>query len=205
MKRIILTISMCVLLFSMIGGVSEAAGTFDAAYYARRYPDVVAELGTDPKALYDHYMTFGINEHRFQNAQEEADALAASNAAQNVTKYVDIDIANQTLTLYDNGEIRLQTACVTGTSGRNDTPVGTYSIDYKCPGKYLTGRTWKCWVDRWMRFISKGIGIHDATWRASFGGEIYKKNGSHGCVNISHSAAMQLYDMVEVGTVVIVH
>lgn len=37
---------------------------FDAEYYAQAYPDVVAELGTDKDAMYNHYMTFGRNEGR---------------------------------------------------------------------------------------------------------------------------------------------
>ena len=39
----------------------------------------------------------------------------------------------------------------------------------------------------------------------AFGGEIYKTNGSHGCVNLPHDVAEQLFGMVDVGTVVIVH
>ena len=34
-----------------------------------------------------------------------------------------------------------------------------------------------------------GIGFHDASWRNTFGGTIYKKNGSHGCVNMPYAAA----------------
>lgn len=39
-------------------------GMFDAEYYAQNYPDVVAELGTDKEALYQHYVTFGMYEGR---------------------------------------------------------------------------------------------------------------------------------------------
>ena len=39
-------------------------GTFDAEYYAKKYPDVVAALGTDENALYMHYNTFGKQEGR---------------------------------------------------------------------------------------------------------------------------------------------
>lgn len=56
-----------------------------------------------------------------------------------------------------------------------------------------------------MKFTNNSIGLHDASWRKSYGGEIYKTNGSHGCVNLPKEAAYQLYDMVNVGTSVIVH
>ena len=82
---------------------------------------------------------------------------------------------------------------------------GTYKILTKVPGKRLKGKTWNCWVNRWMRFTNNSIGLHDASWRNEFGGEIYKTNGSHGCVNLPKEAAYQLYDMTSVGTTVIVH
>ena len=42
-----------------------ADGTvFDAEYYAQMYPDVVAALGTDADAMYQHYVTFGQYEGR---------------------------------------------------------------------------------------------------------------------------------------------
>ena len=37
---------------------------FDAELYASLYPDVVAGVGNDPQALYQHFITFGINENR---------------------------------------------------------------------------------------------------------------------------------------------
>jgi lipoprotein-anchoring transpeptidase ErfK/SrfK len=117
--------------------------------------------------------------------------------------YIDVDIANQTLTYFVNGAAVLYTPCVTGSPGRS-TPRGLFQINSCVPGKYLNGPTWHVWVDRWMRFCG-GCGIHDATWRKSFGGTIYKTNGSHGCVNIPHDQALALYNMVGVGTPVYVH
>ena len=117
--------------------------------------------------------------------------------------YIDVDINSQVLTYYENGEIKLVSPCVTGKPG-NSTPKGTFSINYTKRGKYLNGPTWHVWVDRWMRF-SGNCGIHDASWRKEFGGQIYKTNGSHGCVNLPHDNAVALYDMVGVGTLVIVH
>ena len=47
--------------------------------------------------------------------------------------------------------------------------------------------------------------VHDASWRGSFGGEIYHGNGSHGCINMPTSKASVLYHMLPVNTPVIVH
>lgn len=41
---------------------------FDAVFYAQMYPDVVAALGTDAGALYQHYVNFGKAEGRLANS-----------------------------------------------------------------------------------------------------------------------------------------
>ena len=48
-----------------------------------------------------------------------------------------------------------------------------------------------------------GIGMHDATWRSSFGGTIYKTGGSHGCINLPHSVAKKIYENIQAGMPVI--
>ena len=53
---------------------ASSAG-FDAAYYAARYPDVAAVMGTDPAMLKMHYDLCGKAEGRFPSAAAE---LAAS-------------------------------------------------------------------------------------------------------------------------------
>lgn len=121
---------------------------------------------------------------------------------QNIT-YIAVNIENQILTYFVNGEPVLMTPCVTGSPGRS-TPQGVFTINSCVPGKYLNGPTWHVWVDRWMRF-SGNCGIHDASWRDQFGGDIYLSNGSHGCVNIPHDQAVLLYEMVGVGTMVYMH
>lgn len=45
--------------------------------------------------------------------------------------------------------------------------------------------------------------MHDGYWRTSFGGTIYKKNGSHGCVNLPPAVAKTIFDNIEKGTPVL--
>ena len=45
---------------------------FDANYYARKYPDVVTVLGSDPTVLANHYNTSGQYEGRFACQAEES-------------------------------------------------------------------------------------------------------------------------------------
>ncbi len=49
---------------------------FDPAYYAEQNPDVTALLGTDPSALYAHYVLFGAAEGRLPKAPEVVDPYA---------------------------------------------------------------------------------------------------------------------------------
>ncbi len=196
--RNILLIAVCAIFSILQFSVTAEAAGFDAAYYAARYPDVVEALGTSQQALLNHYLSYGVHEGRFQNAEEEALGTPLST-------YVDVDITNQTVTYYENGQAVLSSPCVTGDiSKKRATPTGIFAVYGHKKGTYLTGPTWKNWVDYWMPFAG-GCGLHDATWRKAFGGEIYKTNGSHGCVNLPHDIAEQLFGMVNVGTVVIVH
>ena len=49
------------------------------------------------------------------------------------------------------------------------------------------------------------IGLHDATWRKDFGGDIFLKDGSHGCVNLPPEKAKEIFTTIEKGIPVIVY
>ncbi|MBO5551735.1 MAG: L,D-transpeptidase [Lachnospiraceae bacterium] len=119
--------------------------------------------------------------------------------------YIDIDLTKQTLTYYINGGVTISSDIVSGNVSRNcDTPQGVYQIYGKQRKRTLRGPNYSAFVNYWMPFTGN-YGIHDATWRSSFGGDIYRTNGSHGCVNISKSTAAILYETAPVGTRVFVH
>lgn len=55
--------------FSGIPSLSARAATqFDPTFYGAAYPDVVAAFGTDPEALLNHYLAYGMAEGRFPSA-----------------------------------------------------------------------------------------------------------------------------------------
>ena len=62
----------------------------------------------------------------------------------------------------------------------------------------LRGADYASPVDYWMPF-NGGEGLHDASWRSNFGGDIYHNSGSHGCVNLPVDVADDVYDMLSVG------
>lgn len=69
MKRKIVAL-VAVLAFCTFGVSANAAGLkdiFNAKYYADQYKDLYDAFGYDEEALYDHYLTYGINEGRSMN------------------------------------------------------------------------------------------------------------------------------------------
>ena len=119
--------------------------------------------------------------------------------------YIEIDLTMQTLYYYVGGQAALSTPIVTGNLSRgHGTPTGVFSVRNKQTGTYLIGKDYRSYVNYWCPIIGNSIGIHDATWRSSFGGNIYKTNGSHGCINLPLSAMTQLYPILNVGTPVVV-
>lgn len=120
--------------------------------------------------------------------------------------YIEVSLDKQHLWYYADGKLSMETDIVTGnTSKKHNTPTGVYYISEKKNGKYLKGEDYKTWVNKWMRLNNRGIGLHDAYWRGSFGGSIYKMNGSHGCINLPKKFAYELYDEAYVGMPVIVY
>lgn len=117
--------------------------------------------------------------------------------------YVEINITRQHLWFYKEGKLITQGDIVTGNPNRGaSTVVGTYMLNYKQNGATLSGPNYEAEVTYWMPFYGN-IGIHDASWRYSFGGEIYKRNGSHGCVNAPLYLAKIIFDNIEDGTPII--
>lgn len=118
--------------------------------------------------------------------------------------FVEIDLSEQKVIFYIDNEIAIKSDIVTGHASNSPTRLGYFEIYYKETDCYLTGPGYRSHVDYWMPF-DKGIGLHDADWRDEFGKEIYKNNGSHGCVNMPFDTAKTIYNNTEVHSKVLVH
>lgn len=119
--------------------------------------------------------------------------------------YVEVDMTNQKMYYYEDGKLQLETEVVTGNlSRKHDTPEGINYVYAKQKNRILRGPGYASFVNYWMP-VKGGIGIHDATWRDEFGGEIYKTGGSHGCINTPLEKMEELYDMVTLGTPVVMY
>ena len=129
------------------------------------------------------------------------------------TSFVEVDLASQHAYLYQNMQVIWDSPIVSGTATDPEraTPTGVYSLSYKQTDRVLKGKMdpktkkpiYESQVDFWMPF-NGSIGLHDATWRNKFGGSIYQKNGSHGCINLPHDKAAALYSLIQKGTIVVV-
>lgn len=119
--------------------------------------------------------------------------------------YVEVSIDKQHMWFYKGGKLMVETDVVTGNAdGSHNTPKGYFSMFQRARNTTLSGPGYSSFVEYWMAF-SGGCGIHDASWRSSFGGSIYKGNGSHGCVNTPVSKVKIIYNNTDYGTPVIVY
>lgn len=117
------------------------------------------------------------------------------------TTYVEVDMGLQHIYMYENGTLIAEAPIVTGNVSRGwTTPEGLYTLYYKERDRVLRGPkradgtySYESPVSYWMPF-NGGIGLHDASWRGKFGGEIYKNNGSHGCINIPPKTAAVIFE-----------
>lgn len=122
--------------------------------------------------------------------------------------YVEVDLSRQHLWVYRDGAVVFETDVVSGTMNESYyTPEGVYKILDKKQNATLLGDaipgkkdyyTYTQPVSYWMPFTYTGIGLHDASWRGAFGGDIYVSDGSHGCVNLPAAAAAQIFNLVEI-------
>ena len=122
------------------------------------------------------------------------------------TTYVEVDMGLQHIYMYENGTLIAEAPIVTGNVAKGwTTPEGLYTLYYKERDRVLRGPnradgtySYESPVSYWMPF-NGGIGLHDASWRGKFGGEIYKNNGSHGCINIPPKTAAVINEHVYKG------
>lgn len=132
--------------------------------------------------------------------------------------YLDIDLAEQKAYYFVDGSLAWSSAIVSGNPNNgHGTPQGVYTINNNFnkghPATTLRGNIdpetgqpeYESPVQYWMPFIGGSIGLHDASWRNSFGGSIYKSDGSHGCVNLPTKKAQELCKMIDRGLVVVSH
>lgn len=195
--------------------VKELASKYNTAYKPKTLKTSWGETVT---------ITAGNYGWRIDNEQELAQLLADIQARKDVTRepiysqtanshgendygdtYVEINLTAQHLYFYKDGNLVVDSDFVSGNVSKgNGTPPGAYPITYKQRDATLRGENYASDVSFWMPYCGN-VGMHDASWRHSFGGSIYKRSGSHGCVNLPYDVAKKIYENVEAGDPVLVY
>lgn len=126
--------------------------------------------------------------------------------------YIEISIQDQHLWFYKDGDLIVDTDIVTGDPTRGvSTHTGVGKVWSKEEDKTLVGivpegtSDYASYVDFWMPINWDNEGIHNSTWRESFGGSIYQGNGSYGCVNLPYDPTKTIFENVELNTPVVVY
>lgn len=119
--------------------------------------------------------------------------------------YLEIDYTNQHMWYIEDGQLIFDSDIVSGNINRgNGSPDGVFKIVYRQRNATLVGEDYASKVKYFMPF-AYNVGFHDADWRNKFGGEIYKSNGSHGCINLPEDIARRIYEEASVGTPVVAY
>ena len=156
-----------------------------------------------------------INENKSENNRipEHTGQLPSGENGGLGTTYLEINITKQHLWFVKDGSVVLESDFVCGKESDPTrlTPSGTYYIYNKERNRVLRGTKqpngkyeYESPVSYWMPF-NKGIGLHDASWRSTFGRDIYINSGSHGCINLPTGFAGSLYSQIYVNLPVVVY
>lgn len=123
--------------------------------------------------------------------------------------YIEINLSMQHMWAYQDHQVVYSSPITSGATGAGfPTVQGLFSVMAKQRNRnlngYAIGYNYNVFVQYWMPFY-RDYGMHDASWRSTFGGPDYYYGGSHGCVNMPLSTAAWLFDWASVGTPVWVH
>lgn len=125
------------------------------------------------------------------------------------TTYIEVDIENQMMYLYKDGEKRLETNIVSG-HPQTASPIGVFYAWDKVEDTFLVGYNprraadYETPVDYWVPVNWDGIGIHDASWQVSFASDAYLTEGSNGCINTPPGVMADFFAEIEPGMPVII-
>lgn len=120
-------------------------------------------------------------------------------------KYIDINLENQIMTVFQDG-VMLDAYLVSSGKKGMETPKGEYAIRNKAP------RAWSAayglYMPYWMALVPDGkFGIHELPeWPGGYkeGANHLGVPVSHGCVRLGVGPAQRVYEWADLGTVVIV-
>lgn len=120
-------------------------------------------------------------------------------------KYIDINLAKQNLSIFEDGKSLGTYRVSTGKRGMA-TPTGTFKVMSKAGRAY--SKKYKLYMPYWMQFTGAGHGIHELPeWPNGYkeGANHLGTPVSHGCVRLGVGPAKTVYNWSDIGTPVVIH
>lgn len=112
--------------------------------------------------------------------------------------YVEISISDQYLWYYEDGVCKVQTEVVTGKDSDDwRTPVGVFSVMSLNTNYTMYYPDGSSKADYFVKLTGDGVGIHDSKHRGSYGGDVWRSAGSHGCINVPYDAQKMLFELLK--------
>ena len=129
----------------------------------------------------------------------EAGAGEASMAPAEGTRWIEINLTDQTLTAWQGPVAIMHTSISSGLPG-TPTVSGRFNIGLKFQSQRMTGPGYDLPGVPWVMYFHGEFALHGAYWHNNFGVPM-----SHGCVNVAVEESQFLYNWAPVGTEVYVH
>lgn len=121
-------------------------------------------------------------------------------------KYIDINLASQVMTIFEDGKAVESFLVSSGKPGM-DTPKGSYQIRNKAPRPW--SKAYSLFMPHWMAIVPDGkFGIHELPeWPGGYkeGAAHLGRPVSHGCVRLGVGAAKRVYEWTDIGTNVVIY
>jgi lipoprotein-anchoring transpeptidase ErfK/SrfK len=105
-----------------------------------------------------------------------------------------VDLSLQTVWVIRGGDVVSAPTVIRSGFRGHATPAGTYQINKRATQEWSD--PYEVWLPYWQRFVG-GIGFHETTTYLHDA-----QRGSHGCVNLLHRDAVDMYDQLHMGATV---
>lgn len=109
-------------------------------------------------------------------------------------KQIIIDLSEQRVYAYENGQLLRQFVVSTGLPA-TPTVVGDFAVYIKYTSQRMTGPDYDLPGVPWVMYFYEDYGIHGTYWHNNFGQPM-----SHGCINMRTSEAEWLFNWAPMGT-----
>lgn len=179
-------------------------------YYVNNADQVAKELYA---ALQNGESYSGLFE--YDQVEQEFTTREIADGAENLAyqaapgeKWIDIDLANNTVSAYEGATIVRGPVYMVPGAPETPTVTGTFRVylqyaSQTMRGENVDGSRYEVPDVPWVTYFHGGYALHGAPWHSHFGWS--GPGGSHGCINMPVGEAQWFYDWAEIGTIVVSH